>query len=220
MKIYLAKNLINGKVYVGQTIQVLAKRRKFHFGVKSNTIFSKAISKYGKENFVFEVIETLTSKEELNEREKYWIKFHKSTEREFGYNMLEGGNSFTMSEEIRKKISAGLKGKKRPALTQEEEFRRKKQGKINTDKRFATPESIQKYLLAFGCKEFNVYEAIQTQKRGRGKPSIFIKGNLVGKWLSSGVCAKDLSVEARHIRSCLSNKRTQHKGYIFEYLKN
>jgi len=52
--------------------------------------------KYGVENFSFEIIEKC-SKEELNDREVYWIEYFDSTNREKGYNYGSGGNNFTAS---------------------------------------------------------------------------------------------------------------------------
>ena len=47
------------------------------------------MKKYGVENFTIEVIEEPT--EDYNEREKYWIKYYHSDERDKGYNILPGG---------------------------------------------------------------------------------------------------------------------------------
>ena len=78
-KIYIIKNNINTKVYIGQTIQTLGKRFSNH-KIASNfedTKFYRAIRKYGKENFYIELIEEVPQ-EELNNRECYWIKFYDS----------------------------------------------------------------------------------------------------------------------------------------------
>jgi hypothetical protein len=45
--------------------------------------------KDGVENFSFEIIEKC-NRENLNEKEKYWISFYKS--QEHGYNMTKGNN--------------------------------------------------------------------------------------------------------------------------------
>lgn len=51
----------------------------------------ESIKKYGRENFIKEVIEVCVSKEELLEREKYWIKFYNAVESKDFYNIHEGG---------------------------------------------------------------------------------------------------------------------------------
>lgn len=99
--IYKVTNLINNKVYIGQSDNI-AHRWRIHrdhslnnCGHDYNCIFYKAIRKYGLENFKFEVIEEC-SKDELNNRERYWIKHYKSYlgfKDCRGYNMTLGGQS-------------------------------------------------------------------------------------------------------------------------------
>lgn len=105
-KIYKTTNLINGKIYVGQTHY----DRQKYFG--SGTLISEAIEKYGIENFVKEYIDDASSQEELDIKEIYWIKELKSQDREIGYNIADGGwYYFTMTDETKEKISKTLKGK-------------------------------------------------------------------------------------------------------------
>ena len=99
--IYKYTNLINGKVYIGQSDNI-NQRRKAHrnspFNPNSSTyncVFYRAIRKYGLENFKFEIIEEC-SKDKLNERERYWIKYYRSYlgfKDCNGYNMTLGGDS-------------------------------------------------------------------------------------------------------------------------------
>lgn len=93
--IYKATNKVNGKVYIGQTIRTLEKRKQEHFqNSKSNTkryYFQSAISKYGFENFEWEVIDEADNKKSLNDKEIYWIDFYRSHTMEFGYNLTLGG---------------------------------------------------------------------------------------------------------------------------------
>lgn len=86
MVIYKTKNTINGKIYVGKD----ALNRSSYLG--SGLIFRRAVSKYGKENFVKEIVEKCSTLEELNAREKYWIEFFGSTDKNIGYNIMEGGH--------------------------------------------------------------------------------------------------------------------------------
>lgn len=81
--IYKITNKINGHSYVGQSRNIQKrwtneKGAAFNKNDKSyNYPLSRAIRKYGLENFSFEVIEEC-SEEELNVKENYWIKFYKS----------------------------------------------------------------------------------------------------------------------------------------------
>lgn len=111
--IYKITNKVNGKVYIGQSKYSLEKRFNDsflgHFTKAFNTIknnyFYNALRKYGKENFIYEVIEESTprnsargkkSEQEeikiwLDTREKYWIAYYHSNEHDKGYNQTSGG---------------------------------------------------------------------------------------------------------------------------------
>lgn len=91
--IYKITNIVNGKSYIGQTVQDVKERFYQHCATKcskavSNMAIHKAIKKYGKSNFTIEVIEEIDSAN-LNDREKYWIKYYNSYNN--GYNSTEGG---------------------------------------------------------------------------------------------------------------------------------
>ena len=87
--IYLTTNLVNGKIYVGQ------KKSKTFLGNKylgSGKLLNNAILKYGESQFLVEQIEECSNKDELNEREIYWISEFNATDRTIGYNISYGGN--------------------------------------------------------------------------------------------------------------------------------
>ena len=91
--IYKITNLINGHSYVGQSRQI-QKRWENHIIASGNVNDSgynyplyRAFRKYGISNFSFEIIEEC-SVDELNEKEKYWIKFYKCE-----YNQTVGGDA-------------------------------------------------------------------------------------------------------------------------------
>lgn len=94
--IYSFKNKINGKRYIGQSVNIKARYSKHLYLSKNpeiegaNGILYQAIRKYGIENFKFEILEE-TTKECLNDREKYWISYYNSFLR--GYNATIGGDS-------------------------------------------------------------------------------------------------------------------------------
>ena len=115
MIIYKATNIINNKVYIGQTIHTLNVRKAQHersheYGYK--TAFSNAIRKYGKENFIWEVIYETNSIEDLNEKESYYIKYYKSLVTENGYNLKGGGGNDFLTQEVKNKIGESQLGEK------------------------------------------------------------------------------------------------------------
>lgn len=76
-RIYIIRNRINDKVYIGQTKVSLKLRFQNHLSASrkgKDYIIGKAIRKYGESNFYIELLEECTI-EELNNREQYWIAF-------------------------------------------------------------------------------------------------------------------------------------------------
>lgn len=103
MFIYKITNLANGKSYVGQTVFSIEARFARHCG-KHKTAISQAIAKYGKANFKLELLETVKTCEELNNREHYYIELH-NTVAPSGYNLKSGGNQkVKFSEETKLKM--------------------------------------------------------------------------------------------------------------------
>lgn len=86
--IYKIENLINGKKYIGQSIDI-QRRFNEHKRDKDNCRIHQALRKYGINNFSFEVVEECPTIL-LDEREKYWIKYYDSFNN--GYNATTGGN--------------------------------------------------------------------------------------------------------------------------------
>ena len=90
--IYLIKNLINQRVYVGQTCRKFKERWTEHVNLALNlnarfnvTPIILALRKYGVENFDFSVLE-LCAKEELDAREQFWIRVFNADSKD-NYNL-------------------------------------------------------------------------------------------------------------------------------------
>lgn len=102
--IYKITNLINNKVYIGQSINIQARwkahrHRPFNpNSVDYDSILYRAIRKYGLENFKFEVLEECKSQELLNDREIFYIQKYKSSNPDFGYNMSNGGAGTSVTD--------------------------------------------------------------------------------------------------------------------------
>jgi group I intron endonuclease len=88
-KVYLIKNKINGKVYIGQTIQSLKRRFAQHkysaLTKKKKTPLYSSIRKYGIDNFEITLLEDNIKPEELNDIEASYILKYSSVEE--GYNL-------------------------------------------------------------------------------------------------------------------------------------
>lgn len=106
MFIYKITNITNNKIYIGQTIRPVKDRFHRHINDAINNIldthFARAIRKYSPENFQYEIIDTATTQEELNQKEQYWIHYYNSIKN--GYNETDaiskcGGNTYKSKTE-------------------------------------------------------------------------------------------------------------------------
>lgn len=99
--IYKLVNNINKKVYIGQSLNIerrygehLRSAQPEKYSCKnerdSKTPIHLAMQKYGVKNFTLVVLCECTQ-EELNEMERYYIKFYHSNDKKYGYNITEGG---------------------------------------------------------------------------------------------------------------------------------
>jgi len=119
--IYLVENLINHKVYIGQSVESLGIRRGNHIRTARqyakgkltyHSRFYAALNKYGADKFVFHVLDEAKNIDELNEKEIAWIRVFNSRNSNFGYNIQGGGFAKgRMAEETKKKISLANQGK-------------------------------------------------------------------------------------------------------------
>lgn len=126
--VYKITNKINKKVYIGQTIRDPNQRFLRHLSDALHdvldTYFARAIRKYGKDNFELEIIDTAETREELTQKELYWISFYDSCNKNKGYNCSPGGypcggNTYAgidevMLTKIKNKLSKSKKGGKNP----------------------------------------------------------------------------------------------------------
>lgn len=125
--IYIIKNLLNNKMYIGSTTRNFTKRWSIHkVLLRNNKHHSPRLqnswNKNGEKSFSFEVLEEIQDKNLVIERENYYLEFYKSYDKNFGYNICKTahrdpmtGKTFpkekhgmfnrTHTEESRKKIS-------------------------------------------------------------------------------------------------------------------
>ena len=92
--IYKIENKVNGKKYIGQSIDI-GKRWSSHctmlkYNKHTSVHLQGAYNFYGEESFSFSVLEEC-GEDKLDERERYWIAYYNATNPEYGYNVLEGG---------------------------------------------------------------------------------------------------------------------------------
>lgn len=213
--IYKITNRINGKIYIGQSINIKFRWKQHEQeakGERRNSLLYQAMRKYGLENFSFEVIEEC-SQENLNEREVYWIDYYNSFNE--GYNMTPGGTepSKVNIQEIYDLWDAGY--------TLSDIVERTNVGKT----------SVNKYL-----NEYENYSAQESNRRGGKKaretaikngkvitPQKNIKqydlwGNYIRNWNTQNEIERKLEIDAETIGRCLKGKAIQAGG--FQWIEN
>jgi len=226
--IYMATNKINGKSYIGQTVKSLNRRISKHIGNALNNrdayYFHKAIRKYGKENFEWEIIAECNSLEELNKAEIEAIKKYSTFEN--GYNLNLGGGSnigFRHTEETRKKISESLIGENHPGYGKHRSEETKKRigdanrgekcynyGKHRSEgtKRKMSKAKKGKYI---GSKNLRAKKYIVTTPEGE---EIFVHG-------LKNFCRKHKKekLNPSNLIKIAQGKRNHHKNYKCKYWK-
>lgn len=105
--VYIHKNILNGKVYVGQTCNLSERWRNNGKNYFNSIKFYNAIKKYGWDNFTHEVVYSNLNKQAADKLEKELI--HKYNSIEEGYNLKEGGSRGELSTKSLAKMSESLK---------------------------------------------------------------------------------------------------------------
>lgn len=126
----------SGKRYIGQTCQKPEQRWKNGNGYLNNVYFTRAILKYGWDNFEHEIVASNLTKEEADNFEKLLIK-KLNTLNPNGYNAKDGGSNGRPSEETREKMSKSMNGKKHSEET------RKKLREANLSKHLSEETKIK-----------------------------------------------------------------------------
>lgn len=118
--IYVVHNISSNKIYVGKSHAPQTRWLK-HLKVSKHKrniekfYIHRAISKHGIANFTFTIIQSFKNESDSLNAEKYWIKYFKSNNKNFGYNLTEGGEGCSgrvMSESTKQKIREKAIGRK------------------------------------------------------------------------------------------------------------
>ena len=110
--IYMAKNLINGKSYIGQTTRKLRERIIHHYSCSKyrNYHFSRALRKYNKRDWQWSILYDNIPHGQLSNMEIWCIAIYDTYDN--GYNSTHGGEESPMKNpETRRKLSMANKGK-------------------------------------------------------------------------------------------------------------
>ena len=201
MYIYKITNLINNKVYIGQSSFKWEDTLEYY---GSGVLIEKAIKAHGKESFSKELLEVCLDKASLNEAEKYWIDHYKEKLKVELYNITEGGTggiTYTKGSEVYEQIKHKL-------------------GKWENGNPGATPEAIAKRINTFKITKWPSGKDHGNYGNSycKGKLPVNARPVIVDgiEYASTGIAAKTLGFENSEVvrYKCISKKN---KNYYYKY---
>lgn len=91
--VYVIVHVDTARIYVGYSSDYKKRWRRHIEKSKRDdcSYIHRAINKHGVESFEFKVLQSFFSKKEALLAERYWISYFKSNDKEYGYNLTEGG---------------------------------------------------------------------------------------------------------------------------------
>lgn len=117
--IYKIHNIVNNKMYIGSSIEIYGRwqdhKKELRHNYHTNKRLQHSWNKYGEDKFVFEILENVGNKENLLDREQYWMNYYDSYNRDIGFNINPIASSqlgFKHSDESKRKMSESRKGEK------------------------------------------------------------------------------------------------------------
>lgn len=205
--IYLIKNLINNKVYIGKSVNIY-QRMQQHVNLLNkkssdeNRYLINSWFKYGKDNFQYIVLEYLEKDENLlKERELYWMNYYKSTNKTKGYNLrMDTATNCIVHEETRKLQSKNqIKRYKNLKEREKHSVFFKKFWKENPEKLKSMSEKISKLIT-----KYYIYQYDKHSKK------------LIKKWETVLDILKENPEYKRHnIYAVCSGEKPTMYGYIW-----
>ena len=203
MIVYITTNLVSGKQYIGSD----SNNNPNYLG--SGTGFTKALKKYGKENFRKDTIVECSSHEEMRKLEIFYIQKYNAHKSSMFYNRSDKGHGQgggerhwnygkTASEETKQKKSLSMTGLVRSKKTKDE-----------------IGEGMKK---AWASGAFKNRE-LPSDKLGSRKETLQLDldGNLIKRWSSKKQAARELGYNNVSIGNVCNNKQSQYKGFIWRY---
>lgn len=219
--VYKHTNKKNGKIYIGITKQK-PENRWGNNGINYSNkcpYFWNAIEKYGWDNFFHEVVASGLTKEEACELEIRLIAENKTQDRNFGYNILEGGTAPSIPEEVRQKMSVSMMGNKNGLGHPCSEEKKKKISDAQKGRKFSE-EHKRNISLAKSGKS-HAPPSMEARKKisdSHEKNPVYCEETDT-VYSSIHECARQLELQATLVCKCCKGKAKTTGGYHLHYYK-
>ena len=221
--IYKHTNKINGKVYIGQTNQEPSRRWKNGNGYRNQDYFWNAIQKYSWGGFEHEILFSNLTHDEADMKEKELISFYKSNDRQYGYNIANGGNSIGKhSEETKIKIKKASTGRKHTEETKEKMSKAKKGKESSFKGKKHTEEAKRKSSESHKGRK-NSY-LVERNKVFNARATSIVQLDSDGKLINEFKSIRDASSKTNINRLCIANvckgKQNHAGGFKWMYYQD
>lgn len=206
----------NGKKYIGITSMKFNKR--CNAGYKNNEHFCNAIKKYGWNNIKHEILYENLTKEEAEQKEIELIVFYKSNNREYGYNIANGGHINCVSKETKNKIS-----KNNAKYWKNKHLNKKTREKISQSRKghVVNEETIKKIKYTRQKKYPNGFHHTKEAKIkmciNKSKPVICLETKII--YYGAKEASKKTNINAGTIGLCCKRKRKTAGKFHWAYYK-
>lgn len=229
----------SGKCYIGITCQNPPEKRwRSGYGYRDNEYFSRAISKYGWNNLLHEVLITGLTQKEAEQKERELIAYYKSADRDFGYNLdLGGSGAGRVSEETRRKISEGHIGVNASSVCQYSmsgEFIKEYNSQIEAAKEHFVSDSaismccrnilksVNNYIWRYSDEKLTEEHIKWCNTNDMDKRKMPIKqytmnGDFIKEYESAEYASRIYGFDAPSIRQCCKHNRKSSHGFIWQY---
>ena len=195
--VYIHRNKLNNKVYIGITSRAPKRRWKNGHGYRDQSLFWNAIQKYGWDAFEHEILYENLTQSEAEQLEQKLILEYKSNQREYGYNLATGGSvnrGYKLSDTTKQRLSESHLGKTawNKGLTG-----------------YTVPKARGKKRSAESCKKMS---------ENRSKKAVLqydLNGTLLGEFVSMKEAARQTGVADGSISANCSGKQRTAGGFIW-----
>lgn len=230
----------NGKVYIGITRLNPKNRWLNGKGYKDINLVGKAIRKYGWENIKHEILYENLTKSEAEEKEIELISFYKSNNKNYGYNIQNGGNGKgKLSETEKERLRKSALGNKIWLGKHHTEDTKQKLREIHTGKKMSK-ESIEKRVQKMLGRKLSESHRLALLMANLGKPcskekaekislshkdkkpvAMFdLNKNLIKTFYSTRKASKETGVDISSISRCCKGLQKTAGKYYWQYCNN